>query len=249
MEDGKLRDELTIFQTKIQELHSGSENNAEKMQELFIPIAKRLLRGGYFEVSSEGKVIRRVFPYTVEFYYHEEEVGGLKDFIVYHRNSDNPSKKPIEPFLINSFHTHLSGIDVTFEGKDGNNVYRASALIRAFQVIEGEDGFPTYEDEDIPTVNQFSTYMYNNLFMGIDIENGIQVRWKNLEWAQGGHIYNGYRYNVCKYVDIAPEKPGEWERHVKMTKKNYPDMSPQQMQDEKPWAFSRGEFKDPCKIR
>ena len=247
MEDGKLRNELTIFQAKIQEMHVG-ENNAEKMRELFIPIAKRLLQGGYFEVSSESNVIRRIFPYTVEFYYHEEEVGGLKDYIVYHRNSDNPSKKPIEPFLINSFHTHLSGIDVTFEGKHRDRVFRASALIRAFQVLEGEDGFPTFDHEDKPAVNGFSTYLYNNLFMGIDIEKGLQVRWKNLDWAPDGQLHNGYRYNVCKYEDIKPTKPNEWERHVKMTKKNHPDTSPQQMQDDKPWAFSRGEFKDLCKI-
>ena len=44
-------------------------------------------------------------------------------------------------------------------------------------------------------------------------------------------------------------KPNEWERHVKMTKKDHPDISPQQMQDDKPWAFSRGEFKDLCKIQ
>ena len=248
MEDGKLRNELTIFQAKIQEMHVG-ENNAEKMRELFMPIAKRLLLGGYFEVSSEGEVIRRLFPFTVEFYYHEEKERGLKDYIVYHRNSDNPSKKPVEPFLINSFHTHLSGIDVTFEGKAGDNVFRASALIRAFQILEGDEGFPTYDGENEPAVNPYSTYVYNNLFMGIDIEKGIQVKWKNLEWAPGGHLYNGYRLNVCNYEDIKPTKPGEWERHIKMTKKTHPNMSPQQMQDKKPWAFSRGEFKDLCKIQ
>ncbi len=247
--DGRtLRNELTKFKSSLMEVHAAGENNPNKMSELFVPIARKLLFGGYFEVSSGDKVVRRIFPYTVEFYYHEEE-GQVKDYIVYHRNSDNPSKDPIEPFQINTFHTHLSGIDVTFEGKDEKGVFRASALIRAYQVINGETGIPSISGEDQPEINPHSTYLYNDLFMGIDIENGIQVKWKNHEWAQEGHLYNGYRFNVCEYDEIKPSKKGEWVRHVKKTKKNHPKLTPEEMQDKKPWAFSRGVFTDLCELK
>ena len=46
------------------------EKRINDLSELFEPIAKYLLCGGCFVVYSGRKIIRRIFPYTVEFYYH-----------------------------------------------------------------------------------------------------------------------------------------------------------------------------------
>lgn len=250
MEDKTLRHMLETFQQRRNDELSGSENKRLKLHDLFEPIANRLLCGGYFEVCCGKDVVRRVFPYTVEFYYHEESgAGEVKDWIVYHRNPDNPKKDPVPPFVINSINTHVSGIDITFEGLTPQKaVFRASALIRAFQVIDGAEGFPAGEGEPKPEVNRFSTHLYNNLFMGIDIEKGINVKWTNRKWASVGNIHTGYRYNVCNYKTVTPSKSGEWERHVKLTKKDDPTLTPGQIQDTSPWAFSRGEFTGECKF-
>ena len=230
-----------------------AEKCENKMAELFKPIAINLLTGGYFVVSSENDVVRRVFPYTVEFYYHEEDgFGETKDYIVYHRNPDNPTKKPsqLTAFKVGSLNTHISGIDITFEDPEGR--YRASALIRAYQVIEGDKEFPSTEGEVNPEVNRFSTYLYNNFFMGVNIEKGITVKWKDEEWAKLRCLYNGYRVNVCKYKDIEMDKPVRWCKHVKMTKNSDSSKGPiieaKDIQDKKPWAFSRGEFSGLCNM-
>ena len=241
MQTGTLTESLKAFQVERGKLTAKREKRTEALRDLFVPIARVLLTGGYFEVSSDDRIIRRIFPYTVEFYYHEEGEGETKDYIVYHRNPDDPAKnggKTVTPFLPCSFHTHVSGIDVTFESE----TYRASALIRAYQVIDGPDGFPSVSGLDIPEVNPHSTYLYNNLLMGIDIESGIQVRWKNEPWGNPDTIRNGLRVNVCEYDTENKLKP------VKKTKKTHHGLSPEQIQDKKPWAFSRGEFTGLCKI-
>lgn len=56
----------------------------------FKPIAQAAL-SGHFCVKSQGCDIM-VRPTSVEFYYHEEGINGIKDEIVYHRNMNNTSK-------------------------------------------------------------------------------------------------------------------------------------------------------------
>ena len=96
------------------------EGKTEREDSLIPPfkqIAAKLLYGGHFVVlDGIGNVIRRVYLHTVEFYYHEER-NVVKDYIVYHRNPDNPQKKPnpLPSFPIGSLHTHVSGVDITFE--------------------------------------------------------------------------------------------------------------------------------------
>ncbi|MGM9814650.1 MAG: hypothetical protein ACI3ZX_00860 [Candidatus Aphodosoma sp.] len=41
----------------------------------FEAIAKDVFLGGCFEINS----VRRIYPLEIEFYYHEEGKGGLKD--------------------------------------------------------------------------------------------------------------------------------------------------------------------------
>lgn len=91
---------------------------------------------GHFLVSAGTQQIT-VQPICVEFYYHEETEGGIKDPIVYHRNPKNGSPKSI--FKLGILHNHVSGIDITFEkGTHPEDAIRASLLIREFSV----DGNP-----------------------------------------------------------------------------------------------------------
>ena len=45
----------------------------------FMNMAEKIILGGYFEVNG----IRRIYPLEIEFYYHEESDGGLKDPVMY----------------------------------------------------------------------------------------------------------------------------------------------------------------------
>ena len=54
------------------------KDEKEKLSSLtsqFEAIANDVLLGGCFEINS----VRRIYPLEIEFYYHEEGEGGLKD--------------------------------------------------------------------------------------------------------------------------------------------------------------------------
>ena len=75
---------------------------------------------GHLQVSARTQQVT-VQPTCVEFYYHEEAEGGIKDPIVYHRNPQNGSPKSI--FKLGILHNHVSGIDITFEkAKEMKNI-------------------------------------------------------------------------------------------------------------------------------
>ncbi len=72
----------------------------------------------------------------MEFYCHEEAKHGIKDYIVYHRNTKD-SPKPT--FGLGTLNHHVSGVDITFEkGDEPDTAIRASMLIREFEV-EGKN--------------------------------------------------------------------------------------------------------------
>ena len=209
------------------------EGKTEREDSLIPPfkqIAAKLLYGGHFVVlDGNDNVIRRVYLHTVEFYYHEER-NVVKDYIVYHRNPDNPQKKPnpLPSFPIGSLHTHVSGVDITFEDNrhPENPEYRASVLIRAFRVEEVKT---------IPgllftqTVDERSTYFYNALFMGVNvIDGGMRVYWHD---------------NDVKECEVPLSKPREnVGEFVKKTHKKgyiYYEKKKEFKQDERAWAFYR----------
>ena len=199
------------------------KDGVHTLEDQFKLLAKKMLYGGHFEVrdNSKGVVLRRVFLHTVEFYFHEEN-GGEKDLIVYHRNKG--SKKP-SPFPIGSLHTHVSGIDITFEAPDAS--YRASALVRAFQIKnDTEETYVKIENPQKmtnPTVEYRSTYLYNYLFMDMAISNGgLTVRWVPDSRPIEG-FYQGFRKNVEQFG---------------------PDEKKNGKQDTRPWAFSIEEFEE-----
>ena len=155
----------------------GLEKNLTPQFEL---LARKLLYGGHFEVSSCGELVRKIYLHTIEFYYHEE-TGPVKDYIMYHRNKEGKGTQ-IPPFRVGSLNAHQSGIDITFEDfRNGDNpYYRASALVRAFMVKEGFDGsFKEFVQprKNMPANVEFrSTYLYEYLFMGIPVSD-ICVQW------------------------------------------------------------------------
>ena len=167
---------LKDFQNKQPELLSmDAKTKIDKLGEVFKDVAKQLLNGGCFVVHSNGVEYRKVYLHTLEFYYHEEE-GDLKDYIVYHRNKPT---KLLPYFKLGTLNAHQSGIDITFESEDGK--YRASALVRAFEV-NGK-------------IDTRSTYLYDQLFT--DVPLPFSVEWKSEK--REGNLYQGYRVNVHLY--------------------------------------------------
>jgi len=152
---------------------------SNKAPHVFHDIAKEIL-SGYFEVKS-GDSIVKVIPTTVEIYYHEEQ-GEIKDYIVYHRNSQK-EKKPI--FQLGILHNHVSGIDITFERIDDDKITRASALIREYRV-EGKD-----------VIERRSTKLYEALFSEFNIFEGFTISWKDSELVNT--IQSKVRKNAVQY--------------------------------------------------
>lgn len=167
----------------------------------FKRIAESIL-SGCFVVSSDGKDDVRIYPTVVEFYYHEEEDDGIKDPIVYHRNTLSSEKKVIP---IGILHNHVSGVDITFERNRGR-VVRASALIRAFS-IEGGINNASMESFNIPlTNNEHSTHLYAALFSQFSPFDGFTIKWE--DGKEPAKIKEGQRTNVYRY-NIETNKKGQ----------------------------------------
>lgn len=201
----------------------------KSLEPAFHLIAGKLLNGGHFVVADENDVVvRRVFLHEVEFYYHEEFDGGVKDYIVYHRNPEDPKKcpNPLPAFPIGSLHTHVSGVDITFEDNQdpSNPRYRASVLVRSFRVEE---------EKKIPglcfskAVDERPTYFYNALFMGTDvIGDKSRVFWKDNNVKR------------CEVPSCRPRhKVGEFEEKTHKNGYKYHGKKDPFVQDKRKWAF------------
>ena len=206
------------------------------LSQQFSRIAQHLIYCGHFEVISNGKLIRCIYLDTLEFYYHEEGDGEIKDYIVYHRNKDKSPNDYLEAFPVGSLNTHVSGVDITFEDQSDKPTYRASVLIRAFHVEEfiHTDGLhPCLETETR------STYLYEYLFMGLPINESVQIRWVVDSNHTDSVPHCGYRVNVHKY-DINKETGLPEKRKKEKDSTDY--------LDRKEWAFSRYRFEKPWAI-
>jgi len=205
----------------------GADGKEENLGEQFELLAKKLLFGGHFEVRCGKQLIRSIYLYTIEFYYHEER-GPIKDYIVYHRN---PEDKGIilPPFPLGSLNAHQSGVDITFEDwRSGNNPqYRASALIRAVKVKEGHDeSFRTFRisgKKGLQKIDPRSTYVYEYLFMGAPVSD-IHIQWIQNDMTDDNPIPLE-RVNVCEY---------DPDTHTKKLK----------TQDPRKWGYTRQDTKD-----
>lgn len=206
------------------------------LSQQFSKIAQHLIYCGHFEVISNGKLIRCIYLDTLEFYYHEEGDGEIKDYIVYHRNKDKTPNDYLEAFPVGSLNTHVSGVDITFEDQSDKPRYRASILIRAFHVKEL---VRTKGLAQCPETETRSTYLYDYLFMGLSIKEGIQIKWIVDSDQTNSVPYRGYRINVHKY-----DKDEVTGLPVKRDKKVYPS----DYLDRKGWAFSRYAFENPWEL-
>lgn len=142
----------------------------------FMELAQCMLAGHF--LVTDGKEEVTVRPTVLEFYYHEEREDGIKDPIVYHKDSKS-SKKPL--ILTGFLHNHVSGIDLTFE-HENNGMVRASVLVREFIIESGKDKLEAMAPFNIKVnVNDGrSTAMYAALFSQFSVfDNGFNVKWED----------------------------------------------------------------------
>lgn len=155
---------------------------------------KKLLYGGYFLI--DGKT--RICLDDIEFYYHEEGEGGLKDPIMYHTNDHEGKEIPY--FEIGRLNLHISGVDVTFENK--KKKYRASFLIRGFHVEDDEKPYDPCSIQ-IENYDSCSTHIYDKmLYMGVPLGKTIEIEWvtKDLPPKDSYKLSEGeWRKNVAEY--------------------------------------------------
>ncbi|MEG1400931.1 hypothetical protein [Bacteroides sp.] len=205
----KLKEALSLFQ--------GANGNESNLPEQFNHLAKYFLYSGYLLINSRTKIYLR----DIEFYYHEE-AGNIKDPIMYHRNTKK--NKDVSYFPLGLLHTHQSGIDITFENKQKQ--YRASILIRGFNIIEGESTLSYNYDK-------FSTHIYEALFMQASLLEGIHIEWIHEPAIpyQNDRIETAVRVNVCKFDENGNKEAYKGSGLCTINKKY--------VQDERQWRFIR----------
>lgn len=179
----------------------------------FIDIA-RIVLAGHFSVKDANRKIM-VRPTAVELYYHEESEGGIKDPIVYHRNSKNNTEKI---FPVGTLHNHVSGIDITFEhGCTPSTAVRASILIREFEVNGKND--------------ERSTKLYEALYQQASLFDGISIEW--VDGDQLPNVVQSPRKNVAMFYNDRD----------KMKAKDHPEqphtIDGKFVQDMRKWQFKK----------
>lgn len=207
-----LQQELQKFSLS-QESRNGILHGSTAAPKEFEQIAQVALSGYFLVQGTDREIIVR--PTYIEFYYHEEWDNGIKDFIVYHRNSKTslPSTFPL-----GVLHNHVSGIDITFErGNDAKNAVRASMLIREYE-IDGKN-------------EERSTLLYEALYQQASIFDGISVKW--VDGEQPVDVTSYPRKNVALYD----------ENGIKMEASKDPDRprtaDKKYIQDPRRWQFRR----------
>ena len=185
--------------------------------------------GGYFKVTKGNDAEKYVCiqPTCVEFYCHEEQEDGVKDYIVYHKNNTS-GKKDIFPLGI--LHNHVSGIDVTFEkGEDKNSAQRLSFLIREFMIINPDNP---------EKIDKYPTHLYDALYSQFSVfDGGFKVEWidGNLDEISVDNLFSERRINVFEYDEThktKKKKTGVTSSQGKPKKEDY-------IPDKKLWKFSR----------
>ena len=212
-----LQQELQKFSLS-QESRNGILHGSTAAPKEFEQIAQVALSGYFLVQGTDREIIVR--PTCIEFYYHEEWDNGIKDFIVYHRNSKTslPSTFPL-----GVLHNHVSGIDITFErGNDAKNAVRASMLIREYE-IDGKN-------------EERSTLLYEALYQQASIFDGISVKW--VDGEQPVDVTSYPRKNVALYD----------ENGIKMEASKDPDRprtaDKKYIQEHRRWQFRRKNVSD-----
>ena len=209
----KLIDALNQFQEEVKVVKDDTE-----LSTIFKKLAPNFLYGGYIQVNKDYKVFIR----TVEFYFHSEEEHGIHDPIVYHRNGRDLENVPYFPLM--TLNAHASGYDIAFENETGH--YRASALIRSYEVKGKNDEYLTWDKKTSMFVkskkyghNTQSTYLYA-LLNGFPLGSDNGIMWVDSP-RESKEVFGKPRQNVFHY----DENEGEY---IKTKKKC-----------ERKWSFTR----------
>ena len=202
----ELKKEIENF--KLKSLGQVYENDEDrKISNAFKSIAEIILSGHFLVKKNNSDSYVTVHPTCVEMYYHEEGEGDdkIKDYIVYHRNSnDGKNKKDIFPLGV--LHNHVSGIDLTFErkGDDGNPI-RFSALIREFWVNSENKKEDLYEMKGVGgngenTPDKKPTHIYDALYSQFSVFEGFSIQRVDGTDSERKQINCvGTRINVSQY--------------------------------------------------
>ena len=213
-----LKDKLIEFAEK-------DHSSVEKLTEAFAELAPYFLSEGYLKVREDY----RVYPTTVEFYFHAE-TGVVKDPIVYHRNNKYVDGD-IPYFPLMTLHAHDSGYDITFENPEKE--YRASVLIRAYQIWDINQKcwlkwdatmqkFRKFVKADITPIN--TQVMYLKFLL-----NGFSMNGECLvDWVDTKELL------MIKKEDGRPRKGVDKYDEYGVRQKGIPD--------NRKWSFSRKEF-------
>lgn len=218
-----------------------------KISEAFKPIAETILSGHFKVTKNNSDSFVTVHPTCVEMYYHEEGEGEdkIKDYIVYHRDSnDGKNKKDIFPLGV--LHNHVSGIDLTFERKGNDDkAIRFSALIREFWVnmenkkeeedkykMNGIDGSRENKPDNKPT------HLYDALYSQFSVFDGFSVRWEDGKEKKEVK-YIGTRINVSEYRF----KNNKWEKTPKVGDDKLNTLNKKYKQCMRMWRYSINEDK------
>lgn len=225
-----LKDKLIEFADK-------DHSSVDKLTEEFAQLAPYFISGGYIKVREDY----RVYPTTVEFYFHSEKENGVHDPIVYHRNN-NKVEGNIPYFPIFTLHAHDVGYDITFE--NSKEQYRASVLIREYQILDVRDKQNKVwlkwdsekqcfckDKEQNPKNTQvmYLKYILNSFSMGEE----SQINWIDAkELIEISKNEGKPRVNVPKFEF----KKGKFEKIEKGYRK---DNKPIYEPCTRPWRFSR----------
>ena len=142
----------------------------------FEKIARSAIYGGHFRVNDDFDIYIR----EIEFYFHSENESesSIHDWAMYHRGTN------VDYFPVGSLHPHRSGIDVTFERRGS---YRASFLIREYQIGEGIIKSPSYLCEDL--------IGYTGCILG----DGPRILWRDDPYDESMIVLKSARINVRAY--------------------------------------------------
>ena len=186
--------------------HFNGGSSVGELDEKFSKIASAFLYGGYINVNN----VYKVYIKTVEFYFHSEMDNGVHDPKVYHRNK-NEQEIPYFPLM--TLHAHSSGFDITFESERGK--YRASALIRSYEVKKGEKYLKwdknqkIFKEKNEYCFNTQSTYLYY-LLNGFPLGESNSIKWVDIPYTaiicEGEPRKNVFVSKCDKVYDKTEEK-------------------------------------------
>jgi hypothetical protein len=185
-----------------------ASENVDDLTKKFKEISESFLYGGYYDIN--GKY--RIYIRTVEFYFHTENgsIYNVKDPIVYHKN-DGEIEGEVPYFPLMSLHAHISGIDVTFENEEKK--YRASALIRAYEVYD----------------------VKNKCFLVRDTKKNKFVKW------QVGKQYNEQSTYIYDFMNGFGDSYIKWEDVSRPFNKEITNKERKNVKEKYPWSFTRHE--------